>query len=395
VDHNPADTGSRILISAPIGRDAALTRDLLAQSGIPAEIYASGPALSAALDAGAAAVILTEEILETGHFGPIADALRAQPPWSDIAVLLFTGGRHEAASSRALLLLDELPNVTLLDRPVRVAAVVSLVRAAIRARARQLEVRRLLDALDTAREASEAANRLKDEFLANLSHELRTPLNAILGWTAMLRNTPVDEQRRQHGLEIIGRNAQAQAQLVEDVLDMARVITGKLRLEMKPVQIQSIIEAAVESLRPVADAKGIDLTVEGAEPLVPIRGDTDRLQQVLWNLLSNAVKFTPNQGRIEVRTEQTDGDVLVTVRDTGIGLDPQFLPYVFDRFRQADQTVTRGHGGLGLGLAIVKHLVELHGGAVSVASEGIGRGTTFTVRLPVPSGAPELHAPGG
>ena len=392
MDPNPAETTSRVLIFAPIGRDAALTKDLLAQAEIAAEVCTSGAAVSAALDAGAAAIILTEEILETGDFGPIAAALRAQPPWSDIAVLLFTGGRQEAASGRTLALLDELPNVTLLDRPVRVAAVISLVRAAIRARARQREVRRLLDALNTAREEAEAADRLKDEFLATLSHELRTPLNAILGWTAMLRNTPVDERRRQHGLEIIDRNAQAQAQLVEDVLDMARVITGKLRLELKSVQIQSIIEAAVDSLRPVADAKAIELSVQGSGPLVPIRGDADRLQQVLWNLLSNAVKFTPSQGRIEVWTEQTDGDIVIAVRDTGIGLDPQFLPYVFDRFRQADQTVTRDHGGLGLGLAIVKHLVELHGGAVSVASEGIGRGSTFTVRLPVPSSPPDPPA---
>jgi signal transduction histidine kinase/CheY-like chemotaxis protein len=392
VAQNAAETASRILIFAPIGRDAALTRDLLAQAGIAAEVCASGTEVSAGLAAGAAAVILTEEILETGDFGPIVAALRAQPPWSDIAVLLFTGGRQEGASGRALALLEELPNVTLLDRPVRVAAAISLVRAAIRARARQLEVRRLLDALDTAREEAETANRLKDEFLATLSHELRTPLNAILGWTAMLRNTQVDESRRQRGLEIIDRNAQAQAQLVEDVLDMARVITGKLRLELKPVQVRSVIEAAVESLRPVADAKAIELSVHGSGQLVPIRGDADRLQQVLWNLLSNAVKFTPSQGRIDIRTAQTDTHVVITVRDTGVGLDPQFVPYVFDRFRQADQTVTRGHGGLGLGLAIVKHLVEAHGGHVSVASEGLGRGTTFTVRLPVPTFLPERQA---
>ena len=380
----PADTSSRILIFAPIGRDAALTQSLLAQAHIDSTVCESGPVVSAALGAGAAAVILTEEVFDTGDFAAISESLRAQPPWSDIPVLLFTGGQQEASAGRIPGLLDTLPNVTLLDRPVRVAALISVVRAAIRARNRQLEVRRLLEAFNAAREEAETANRLKDEFLATLSHELRTPLNAILGWIAMLRNTPVDASRLERGLEIIDRNAHAQAQLVEDVLDTARVITGKLRLDLKPIQMRPIIEAAVESLRLAADAKEIDLRVTGLDHPTTIRGDADRLQQVLWNLLSNALKFTPSPGRIEVRAEQTESHVVVSVRDTGVGLDPQFLPFVFDRFRQADQSATRGHGGLGLGLAIVKHLVELHGGRVTAASEGVGQGCTFTVHLPVP-----------
>jgi signal transduction histidine kinase len=380
------DTSSRILIFAPIGRDAALTQNLLAQTGIESTVCESGQVVSAALGAGAAAVILTEEVFETGDFAAISHALRAQPPWSDIPVLLFTGGQQDASTGGRPGLLDALPNVTLLDRPVRVAALISVVRAAIRARNRQLEVRRLLEAFNAAREEAETANRLKDEFLATLSHELRTPLNAILGWIAMLRHTPVDASRLQRGLEIIDRNAHAQAQLVEDVLDMARVITGKLRLELQPVQVRSVIEAAVESLRLVADAREIELRVAGLDDPMTIRGDADRLQQVLWNLLSNALKFTPSRGRVEVRAERTARDVIVSVRDTGIGLDPQFLPFVFDRFRQADQTVSRGHGGLGLGLAIVKHLVELHGGRVTAASDGVGQGCTFTVHLPLPAG---------
>ncbi|HVH55854.1 MAG TPA: ATP-binding protein [Vicinamibacterales bacterium] len=382
------DPATRILIFAPIGRDAALTQDLLSQAGIVAQICASGTAVSEAINEGAAAVILTEEILETGDFARIAATLRAQPPWSDMPVLLFTGGQQEAASGRALSLLEELPNITLLDRPLRVAVAISLVRAAIRARRRQLEVRDLLEALEMAREQAETANRLKDEFLATLSHELRTPLNAILGWTAILRNTHTDATRLRRGLEVIDRNAQAQTQLVEDVLDMARVITGKLRMELKPVHLQPIIDAAIESMGPAADAKGIRVVMTGADERVMIRADPDRLQQVLWNLLSNAVKFTPDNGHIDVILERRDSYVIVSVRDSGAGLDPHFLPYVFDRFRQADQTVTRGHGGLGLGLAIVKHLVELHGGRVSAASDGIGHGSTFSVRLPIPAVLP-------
>ena len=379
-----ADSSSRVLIFAPIGRDAALTQDLLARADIDSTVCDSGPVVSAALGAGAAAVILTEEVFDTGDFAAISEALRAQPPWSDIPVLLFTGGHQDASAGHLPGLLAALPNVTLLDRPVRVAALISVVRAAIRARNRQLEVRRLLEAFNAAREEAERANRLKDEFLATLSHELRTPLNAIIGWIAMLRNTPVDASRLARALEVIDRNAHAQAQLVEDVLDMGRVITGKLRLEIRPVQMRPIIEAAVESLRLVADAREIDLRVAGLDDPMTIRGDADRLQQVLWNLLSNALKFTPSRGRVEVWVEQTESHVVVSVRDTGIGLDPQFLPFVFDRFRQADQTATRGHGGLGLGLAIVKHLVELHGGSVTAWSDGVGRGCTFTVHLPVP-----------
>ena len=385
VDPRPADTNERVLIFAPIGRDAVLTRDLLAGAGIAAEICASTSTLCGEIETGAAAVVLTEEIFEFGGFDGIAASLRAQPPWSDIPVLLFAGSEGRTPATSALAAIETLPNVTLFDRPVRVSVALGIVRATIRARSRQLEVRDLLVALDAARQQAETANRLKDEFLATLSHELRTPLNAILGWTAMLRNGQFDKTRSQKGLEIIDRNARAQAQLVEDVLDMARVITGKLRVDLKRETLAPVLDAAIESLRPAADAKRITLDLPGMTDPVIIRGDADRLQQVFWNLLSNAVKFTPEGGRIVVRVDHSNSHVVISVSDTGVGIDPAFLPLVFDRFRQADQTVTRGHGGLGLGLAIVKHLVELHGGTVSVQSPGLGRGTTFTVTLPIPT----------
>ena len=374
-----------VRIFAPIGRDAALTRDLLARAGVNAEICSSIGTLCEGIRDGAAAVILTEEIFEHDGVDQVARALGEQPPWSDIAILLFAGSEGRAASTLTVEALERLPNVTLLDRPIRVTAVLSIVRAAIRARARQLEVRDLLTALDAARQDAERASRLKDEFLATLSHELRTPLNAILGWTAMLRRGQLDDEKSRRGLEVIDRNARAQAQLVEEVLDMSRIITGKLRVDLTATCLQDVIEGAIESLKPAAEVKRITIDWSRRHGPILVRGDADKLQQVMWNLLSNAVKFTPEGGLVQVRVDMTGSHVRVAVTDTGIGIEPQFMPFAFDRFRQADQSATRYHGGLGLGLAIVKHLVELHGGTVTVASNGPGSGSTFTVMLPVPA----------
>src|SRR6185312_3986211 len=242
---------------------------------------------------------------------------------------------------------------------------------------------RLLVLEQAARRHAEEANRMKDEFLATLSHELRTPLNAILGWVQVLRTGKLDAAAGARALETIERNSRAQAQLIADLLDVSRIITGKLRLELKPVELARIIDAALDSARPGADAKGIDLVVSLSALESPVLGDNDRLQQVIWNLLSNAIKFTPRGGRVEVRLKESGLNAVIEVRDSGIGIRPDFLPYVFDRFRQAESTLTRSHGGLGLGLSIVRHLLELHGGTVEVESEGEGKGTTFRVSLPL------------
>jgi signal transduction histidine kinase/ActR/RegA family two-component response regulator len=232
------------------------------------------------------------------------------------------------------------------------------------------------------REASEA-NRLKDEFLATVSHELRTPLTAILGWAHMLRTGQFDGKSASSAFETIERNARAQAQLIDDLLDVSRAITGKLRIDVRPVDPNSFIEAAVEAVRPAAEAKGVRVQRVMDTGLVSVSGDPVRLQQVVWNLLSNAIKFTPRGGRVQVRMERVNSHVEISVSDTGAGIAPEFLPHVFDRFRQADGTTTRHHGGLGLGLSIVRHLVELHGGTVRAESPGEGHGSTFTVLLPV------------
>ena len=246
-------------------------------------------------------------------------------------------------------------------------------------------------AIDNARLYQEAlqGNRIKDEFLAIVSHELRTPLNAILGWVNILRNRTVNSQTTARALETMERNAQSQKKLIEDILDISRMMRGKIRLNTYPVRLDCIVSAVIENVRPTADLKEIQIESIIDPSLASVMGEPERLQQIVWNLLSNAVKFTPQGGRIEVRLEQGTGDLWgcpyaqIAVRDTGKGIRPEFLPYVFEYFRQADGTTTRSHGGLGLGLAIVRQLVEMHNGVVYATSEGEGRGATFIVQLPM------------
>ncbi len=240
----------------------------------------------------------------------------------------------------------------------------------------------LLQDEQRARAEAEAANRIKDEFLATLSHELRTPLTSLLGWACMLRDSEPDPELLEKGLEAIERNAKVQTQLIDDLLDVSRIISGKLHLDVRPIALSSVIETAISVVRPAADAKSIRLIYTHEPAIAAVSGDSARLQQVVWNLLSNAVKFTPEGGRIEVCLEQEGSHTNLTVSDTGQGINPSFLPRVFDRFRQEDSSTTRDYGGLGLGLAIVRHLVELHGGTVSAESAGLGLGAKFRVKLP-------------
>jgi PAS domain S-box-containing protein len=246
----------------------------------------------------------------------------------------------------------------------------------------QIERERMLEREEKARTAAEAANRIKDEFLATLSHELRTPLNAILGWASMLRGKKLDPQESAHAIEIIDRNAKVQSQLIESVLDVSRIVSGKFHIECRPVPLHEALSAAVDSIRPSAAARNIQLQLKTNSNVVLVAGDLSRLQQIIWNLLSNAVKFTEPGGQVVVDLETVGPDVELIVRDSGQGISADFLPHVFDRFRQADSSTTRRHGGLGLGLAIVRHLTELHGGTVTAESEGEGKGATFRVRLP-------------
>ncbi len=273
---------------------------------------------------------------------------------------------------------------------------ITAMRMAANLTAVALENAGLLERESTARANAEESNRLKDEFLATVSHELRTPLTAILGWARMLEGRSLDEEMATRAIDTINRNAKSQAQIIDDILDVSRIITGNLYLELNPIGLESVLEAAVNVVKPTAEAKGIELNLNlGSEPLA-VSGDVNRLQQVFWNLLSNAVKFTPAGGKVNVNLRSHNAHAEVSVTDTGLGITSQFLPFVFDRFRQADSTTTRQHGGLGLGLAIARHLVEIHGGQVEANSSGEGTGATFIVRLPLlgaPASGPEPEDP--
>ena len=253
----------------------------------------------------------------------------------------------------------------------------------------EAERTKLLQTVQQAREEAEELNRSKDQFLAVLSHELRTPLNAIFGWARMLQSAAMDEATSQRAIDAILRNATAQVQLVEDLLDVSRIITGKMRLDVQWLDLKSVIESALDAVQPAASAKGLKIETVLDPNAGPVVGAADRLRQVVWNLLMNAIKFTPRDGRVQVHLRKLKSHVEIVVSDSGEGIQPEILPFIFDRFRQGDSTTTRPHGGLGLGLALVRHLVDLHGGRVRAASEGPGRGATFVVELPVAILGPE------
>ncbi len=270
-----------------------------------------------------------------------------------------------------------------LTEPIEPAVLVATVRALLRARLAEDALRDALAREQTTRAAAEAANRTKDEFLATLSHELRSPLGVIITWVTLLRSGRVDDAGKLRAFEAIERNTRLQAKLIEDLLDVSRIISGKMRLDVGVVDLAQVVDAALDGVRHAADAKHIQLEAIPDATVGPVSGDPARLQQVIWNLLSNAIKFTPRSGRVAVRVERVDSYAQIQVTDSGRGIDPAFLPHIFERFRQADASTTRSEGGLGLGLAIVRHLVELHGGTVQAESGGLGQGSTFTVRLPV------------
>ena len=268
--------------------------------------------------------------------------------------------------------------------------VIATVRALLRLRAAEQERNQALERLRDSEEQLRRANRMKDEFLATLSHELRTPMNAIVGWVHLLRQGSLSPEMTGKAVEVIARNADVQMQLINDVLDVSRIVSGKTRIDLRPVTLASSLRAAVESTLPTAEAKGVRLEMSGEVPAV-VMGDPDRLQQVFWNLLSNAVKFTPASGRVDVRMREAPGAVSVEVADTGQGFPPWFLSHLFERFAQLDSSTRRQHTGLGLGLALVRHLVELHGGRVDASSAGEGRGATFTVTLPLAESGREME----
>lgn len=365
---------NRVLVLMPTGRDASLICTALEKAGMNAQACADSNELAREMTTGAGAVLVAEEGLRNGTLERLSEAFDAQPIWSDLPVVVFAGINQHIENLIAAVATRF--NATIIERPIRIPILVSAVQGALRARQRQYESRDLLNQL-------EEADRQKDLFLATLSHELRTPLNSILGWIQLLKvENPARNIDPKHALAVIERNARMQADMISDILFLSRIITGKLKLNLKPLDIAVILQAAIEILRPAFEAKNINLQIDSMANLPKIEGDADRLQQVFWNLLSNAVKFTPDGGRIETSVKISGRNIEIIFKDSGQGIKPEFLPYVFERFRQADNSYTRQIGGLGLGLAIVQHLVNLHGGTVTVESAGENLGATFTVSLP-------------
>ncbi|HEX4963290.1 MAG TPA: CHASE3 domain-containing protein [Thermoanaerobaculia bacterium] len=359
--------GDAVLATDQHGRVEFLNPVAAALLGWPPE-EAKGRALAEVFN------IVNEDTREPAE-DPVAKAIRAGAVvgLANHTVVLSRDGKETPIEDSA---------APIKDAEGKVLGVVLVFRDVSEKKHFEKERERLAASERLARIRAEEANRAKDEFLATVSHELRNPLNAITGWTVILRTGAAKPEAALHASEVIERNARALSKLVEDVLDVSRIVTGKLHVEPREMDLTPVVCAAIEALRPAAEAKRIALEVD-LGPSGPVWGDPDRLQQVVWNLVSNAVKFTPKDGNVEVKLHRTGSQMEIAVRDDGAGIPPHLLPLVFDRFRQADGTTTRRHGGLGLGLAIVRHLVELHGGTVAVESEGHGQGSRFTVQLPV------------
>jgi signal transduction histidine kinase/ActR/RegA family two-component response regulator len=375
--HDP--TQNRILILTPTGRDATLTAALLTQElagepggAVECHCCRDVEELCREVEAGAGAALIAEEALVPETADQLAGTLERQAPWSELPLLVFTRGgtRDEALSN-----LIPLGNVTLLERPVRLTTLVSAVRAALRARRRQYEVRDLL-------RRSEEADRRKDEFLAMLGHEIRNPLAAIRNslWVLEQTGTSSDQAARQR--DVMTRQIHHLTRMVDDLLDVSRVTRGKIFLQPQVVSLQDVAERCLQELGIAgqAESRGLELSVH-TEP-VYVKGDPVRLEQVLCNLLQNGIKYTPPGGKLTLTVRREDGNAVIRVRDTGVGIPAEMLPRVFDLFTQVESSIERSQGGLGLGLPLVRSLIELHGGQVSAASDGLDQGSEFVVRLP-------------
>jgi signal transduction histidine kinase/CheY-like chemotaxis protein len=402
--HSRTSHDERVIVIAPLGGDATSIADLLNANGFEASISHD---LTAAADelVAAGALVMTEEALELAQSAKLLSALQRQPPWSELPLIILTSG----GTSRVVMLLDvavrAAGSAIFLERPIATDTLLRAINVALRSRRRQYQVRdlieeqqRIQERLETneeqlrlllthergLRQAADEANRLKDEFLATISHELRNPLNVMLGYSELLLR--MDEIKASPQLsqmsEALRRNALAQSHLIRDLLELSRLRSGKLSLNLETVPIATALNHAIETVR--ADAQAKNISIDLAFPLKPVfvEADSLRLEQIIWNLLSNAVKFTSASGRIWVNLNREDGEAVLTVHDNGQGIDESFLPRVFDMFRQGDSRASREHSGLGIGLALVQQLVTLHKGSVQAFSEGLGKGTTFTIRLP-------------
>ena len=382
IDAGPTVLEQRLLILAPVGKDGALTAAKLADAGLPGVVCSSLAGLAREVARGAAGVLVAEEALASGT-GRLVETLARQPVWSDLPILVIT--RPGADSGTVALALRTLGNVILLERPIRVSTLISAARTALRARLRQYESRAQLQSL-------EEADRRKDEFLATLAHELRNPLAPIRNSVELLRLVGDGLPKARKLADMMGRQVSHMVRLVDDLLEISRITRGAIELRRSRVQLSAVIAAAIETSRPVIDAAGHQFEVTLAHEPIWLDADPTRLAQVFSNLLNNAAKYTDHGGRIWLDAERSGQEVLVRVRDSGIGIAGSLLPRVFDMFAQGESATTRAPGGLGIGLTLVRSLVEMHGGEVAAHSEGAGKGTILTVRLPVlgpPASEPE------
>jgi signal transduction histidine kinase/ActR/RegA family two-component response regulator len=363
----------RVLVLAPTGRDALLACELLTQAGLDSLACSDETELCRGIEEGAAVAVLAEEALHPWTVHSLLGALSRQGPWSDLPLIVFTRGQRSSES--VLEALGPLGNATILERPVRVSTLVSAVKAGMRARHRQYEVRDLLQ-----RQAE--ADRRKDEFLAMLGHELRNPLAAIRNAIWILEEAGSEELQDVRQREVIERQTHHLVRMVDDLLDVSRVTLGKIGLHVQPVDLQGVAERCLSELgmRRLAESHELTLTVETESTIV--QGDPVRLEQVICNLLHNAIKYTPRGGAIAVEVGTEDGEAVVRVHDTGLGISADMLSRIFEPFTQVESSRKRSEGGLGLGLPLVRGLVELHGGTVEAYSAGRGRGSEFVVRLP-------------
>jgi len=377
----------RLLVLATTARDAELSRGILAEGGLTTHMCASLTELIREIEAGADAILLTDAMLGRGDPDRLAAVLHDQPPWSDLPVILLSPRGPD--SPTAVWALNALANVTVLDEPVRVMTLVSTLQTAMKARARQYELRDRLEAL-------RQADKQKDEFLATLSHELRNPLAPIRNALHVLRLAGADDQTRARVIDTMERQTGNVIRLVDDLLELSRINQGRIELRKERVKLSAVVRSALESSAPLVEAAGHELIVaEPAEPLL-LYADPVRLMQVISNLLNNAARYTERGGRIVLTARAEDGEAVISVRDTGIGIAPEMLSRIFDMFVQGDPGRDRARQGLGIGLTLVKRLVELHDGRVEARSEGAGTGSEFVVRLPafvdqrVPRATPPL-----
>ena len=377
----PAVRDETVLILAPTAKDAALTRRILDQAGVECVPCAHVTELCAGIDAGAGMAMLSEEALSPANLELLRLAVRRQPAWSDFPLLILT--EEGADSEMVLRTIETLGNVTLLERPVRVPALVSAVRAALRARRRQYQIRDYLGESDRVATALRDADRRKDEFLAMLAHELRNPLAPLRHALEAMRLKPHDQEAATWARALMERQVAQMVRLIDDLLDLSRVSRGRIELRYDRAELQSLVKGALDICGPAVQQAGHDLTVELPSAPLALRCDPTRLIQVICNLLSNAIKYTPPGGKIALAARRSGNGMLeISVRDNGTGIPQDMLSKVFDMFTQLSPTLERSQGGLGVGLTLVKRLVELHGGTVEARSDGPGLGSEFIVRLP-------------